>query len=256
MNMLEEFFERYKRYIALFLSLSIGSFFYFFGDEQIEEKQILKDDFLEYTDAYVKPIIYETEVKKEEKIYENTSKIKIKEEVVKIETNDNKIEEKEIVLLSRNTEDNRYFIQLISTKELKNYDEKTDFFIITATINDGYDKSLFPMSLSKSYLEDTNTLILKIEDKKNKIKSICDGYFLDSLSKGFSYHIKIDFREEQSECYIIHQSDFFDENYTRKEKEYVEIKAGVMGQLLDKKIKFTDIKEFETEKIHNIVESL
>jgi hypothetical protein len=249
--MLDEYWEEYKRYIIfsfILLTLSIFFIFYFSKDEKMEKNDGLKKE------VFIKNKI------------QNLPSSSIKEKVIRkipsTKTDENKeiqkqiLEKKkdEIIITSTNSNNNRYSIKLISKKKIKNSNTNTKYIVITGTITDGYTEALFPMSINENYIEDTSILSLHIKDNTNTINSTCEGYFLDSLSADFSYHMKIEISNETSECYIVSQSGFIEEDYSKKNKEYVEMKNGIMGVLSDKQKKIENKEKFNKLKISELLE--
>lgn len=55
---------------------------------------------------------------------------------------------------------------------------------------------------------------------------------MDSLSKGFAYHIKVEFLEDISDCYILSQSDFIEEDYSFENKKYVKTEESSFASIL------------------------
>ncbi len=250
--MLRCYFEKYKKYLIFFLLIltSLTLLLYYFQEEKkVDKKQLQKEKTIEEKKTIQdKSIISEKEKKTQKKELSNTPTLKTKEK-----TKLSKKEEK-VVLYSTNSNDGKYSIELLSSRKIENLNTDSKQIVLTASITDNYEESLFSMSIRENYIKDTSILSLEIEDKKNALKSICEGYFLDSLSSGFSYHMKIEFSENLSECYILSQSDFIEEDYSPEEKKYVEIKDGAMGVLADKQIKIEDLETFKKEKISKILE--
>lgn len=244
--MFDYYYIEYKKYIVTFIVIFSISIFYFYEDivdgEKVREKTIVENK------TYEKNIFFKDEiegvkrVEDKEIIFEVIKKNEKSKEIVKKEI-------KKVILYSTSSNENRYSLKLASEKKIKNFDNESKQIVVTGDIISEYSKVLFSMSINENFIKDTSLLTLIIEDRNNNIKSSCEGYFLDSLTSEYSYHMKIELVEDTSDCFILSQSDFIEEDYSREEKEYVEIKDGVMGILSDKKIEIDNNADFNKLKI-------
>ncbi|UTJ06280.1 hypothetical protein [Arcobacter roscoffensis] len=248
--MLKYYFKEYKKNIFLFgiiLVSLIFSFFYFSDKEENVGKRILKNEISSEN------IFNENESNKEKLIIKKEeNKVILTEKKIAKEVIDK--EPKKTILYSTTSKNNHYSIKLISNKKIEKKELAPKYIVLTGTITDGYEESDFPMSINDNYLEDTSLLFFEIKDNQKNLKSICEAYFLDSLSFGFSYHMKVEFIEELSDCYILSQSDFIEEESFSQEKEYVTIKGKSMGVLADKQLNIKNKEEINKLKINEILE--
>ena len=249
--MFKYYFEEYKKYIFLFGIIFVSftfSFFYFFENEEIEEKKILKNKILNEKN------FNEDKSKKEEKLIIKKEEDKVLLTETKPQKKPIKKEPKKIILYSTTSKNNHYSIKLISNKKIEKQELVSKYIILTGTITDGYEESDFPMSINEDYLEDTSILSFEINDNQKNLKSICEAYFLDSLSSGFSYHMKIEFIDKVSDCYILSQSDYVEEEPYSQEKEYVSIKDNSKGVLATKQLNIKNKEDINKLKISEVLE--
>ncbi len=239
-----EYIEEYKKYIILFfifIFLFIFCFFYFSKDE-VAKKEIRKELIKEKKEEIIKSNIFKEKVEK--KVLKAPL---IKKEKVNKRAKKPKENKKEYVLINTSSNKGRYSIKLVSSKKIKSSNRNSKYIVLTGRLENEEGKNfLFHLSLKEEHLKDTSILKLKIKDNKTKIKSQCDGYFLDTLSVDFSYYMKIEVYGNSANCYISSQNHS-EEDYLEKNFENIFKK---------KQIKLSDKKYSKKIKINEILKDI
>ncbi len=235
-----DYIEEYKKYIILFFILLfcfVFLFYSFWKDDMLVKEETKKE--LSEDETYLSnQTIVPTKVPKKK----NTNVVFVDKKDKKQQRKENK-RKKEFILKSVLSNKNRYSIQLISSKQIKKNKKNSRYIVLTGSISNEDEKDfLFNLSLKEEEIKDTNILKFKIKDTKNKIQSQCDGYILDTLSVGFSYHMQIEFYGNIANCYISSQTYSKKEDYDTKE----------IKNIFNKKIKLLDKKYSKDVKIKDI----
>ncbi|WP_428025598.1 hypothetical protein [Arcobacter sp.] len=251
--MLKDYFEEYKYHIvALFFLFIIMFSFFFFLDSSFEDKNklILKENNI------VQKNIEEDNLQFSQDDKNITSKSDEKEVINKVKTIFKKEEvNKKVLLLSSNTEDNKYSIKLFTKNPLEHLTSNKKYVDLTGNIKGNENQSFFPFFFNEDYLTLTSDLDIEVTNNLTKKVNTCEGSFLDTISPEYSYYMQIDIYDDNIDCFIKSQSESTrtDNSNSFKEEGLVEIKDGVKGIKSDIKIEVKNNEELKKLKIKDVL---
>lgn len=240
--MINEFFENKKKLIiSLLILVALVVFYMILSDEkeiksvEIKQVKIIED----------KPLVTEGK----EVIFEPI-KVEPKKEVKKIVTPIKKAPKKEFILYKTSDEDGKYNISLKSNIKDNFSSNKISFITITGAVVNGENEHLFSLPFNENYQEFLSEMKLVFINKKTKVKSICDVYFLDAVTPEISYFVKAEVSDDYVDCYIASQSDFTENqaNIINNDK-YEQISKSFKGNKIEMSLDLKDKESLENTRI-------
>lgn len=197
--------------------------------------------------------INESEVVDIKEVIVELTKIEPKKEEKQITIVEEKIIKKEYVLYRTSDENRKYDIVLKSTIKDTSNSDKTKYISISGVINNSNKKYYFLLPYNENYQEFSNELKLEFTNQKTKVKSICDGYFLDSLTPELSYFVNVEISEDYADCYIVSQSDFKEnQNKLLNNENYENVTNNFKGKKIDLLIDFSNKESLKNIKLTDV----
>lgn len=216
--------------------ISISALFYYYlkGSEKIE---ILSNDnsSKELDDVEIKEVFISLNKVKESN---SIDKIFTKEATVAEDSSidDTKDEKKSMKnLFSTYSLNSNYLIELLMENKIESYNNSTKFISISGTLEDENNSTKFSISVNEEYIYDTSNLALSVKNLESNETLYCDGYFLNNISRDFTYFMSIKIGSSSIDCEIISQhsssinlSTKFKDSIQIDDKKLLELNSSIL----------------------------